>query len=164
MTTLPFWNGRVVMDSISQQLNQVRRAAWAGIIGATALAVLKLIAGFVGHSFALMADGIEACGDAISGMVVLFGVNVAEQPPDAEHPYGHSRAEDVAGNTISTMMLVSGFILLWTNVQGLYEDLHASIEHPRPHEWILWLILFSLVVKGALFIYNRRVGASVRSV
>ena len=152
------------MHSISDQLNQVRRAAWAGIVGAATLAVLKIVAGLVGHSFALLADGVEACGDAISGMIVLLGVNAAEEPPDAEHPYGHSRAEDIAGNTISTMMFVSGCILLWTNAQGLYSDLQDGAKHPLPHVWTIWLILFSLVVKLGLFIYKRRVGARVRSV
>ncbi len=152
------------MHSIREQLNQVRRAAWAGIIGATTLAVLKIVAGLTGHSFALIADGVEACGDAVSGMIVLFGVNVAEQPPDDEHPYGHSRAEDIAGSTISTMMLVSGFLLLWSNALGLYNDVNDKTVHPIPHVWTIWLILFSLLVKICLFIYKRRVGASVRSV
>ena len=145
------------MHSISDQLNQVRRAAWTGIIGATTLAALKIVAGFVGHSYALLADGVEACGDAVSGIIVLLGLKVAEQPPDAEHPYGHSRAEDIAGNTISTMMLVSGFILLWTNVQGLYVDLTTGAEHQMPHAWTLWLILSSLLIKICLFIYKRQV-------
>lgn len=152
------------MHSIRDQLNQVRRAALAGILGSSVLSVVKILAGVVGHSYAMIADGVESCGDAVAGLVILLGLSVAEKPPDDEHPYGHSRAEDIAGNTISTMMLVSGILLLWSNVQGLVEDLSGKTPRPIPHVWTIWLILLSLVVKGCLFVYKRNVGARIRSV
>ncbi len=152
------------MHSIHDQLNQVRRAALAGILGSGVLAAVKVLAGVFGHSHGMIADGVESCGDAVAGLVVLFGLSVAEKPPDDEHPYGHSRAEDVAGNTISTMMLVSGSVLLWSNLQGFYDDMITGAPRPMPHVWTIWLILISLLVKGGLFVYKRGVGKRVRSV
>src|SRR5579864_8522079 len=104
------------------QFKQARRAAITGIVCSTFLATVKIAAGVFGHSYALVAEGVESGGDSIAGLVVLFGIAEAVRPPDAEHPYGHSRSEDVAGKTISTMMFVSGVILLWTNAQGLIEE------------------------------------------
>src|SRR5437016_5081635 len=89
-------------------LNLAKRAAWMGILGSSSLGLAKLAAGWVGQSHAVIADGIESAGDAVASTVVLLGLIVSVRPPDAEHPYGHARAEDVAGKTIATMMVVTG--------------------------------------------------------
>ena len=48
----------------------------------------KISAGAVGHSFALVADGLESGADVLSGLVVFFGLKIAVKPPDRDHPYG----------------------------------------------------------------------------
>src|SRR5258708_30417119 len=60
------------------------------------LSVTKISAGFVGHSFALVADGLESGADVLSGLVVFFGLKIAVKPPDTDHPYGHGKAEPIA--------------------------------------------------------------------
>jgi divalent metal cation (Fe/Co/Zn/Cd) transporter len=50
----------------------------------------------VGDSFALVADGLESGADVLSGLVVFFGFKIAVKPPDADHPYGHGKAEPIA--------------------------------------------------------------------
>jgi divalent metal cation (Fe/Co/Zn/Cd) transporter len=54
------------------------------------------VAGFVGHSFALITDGIESFSDVVSSSVVYFDLRFAIKPPDKEHPYGHGKAEPIA--------------------------------------------------------------------
>jgi cation diffusion facilitator family transporter len=145
-------------------LRQARRAALTGIVSSAGLSAAKISAGVIGHSYALLAEGIESAGDSIAGLVVLLGLVEAERPPDAEHPYGHSRSEDVAGKTISTMMFASGAILLWTNAHGLIDELFWNVPRPVPEVWVLWVAGLSLVVKGALFAYKVRVANRLRSV
>src|ERR1043165_274008 len=110
------------MQANQELVKPLRRAALTGIVGSSVLACVKIVAGATGHSHAMIADGIESGADAVTGVVVLFGLAVATQPPDEEHPYGHTRAEDVAGKTVSTLMLVSAVLLLWTNVQNIYDE------------------------------------------
>src|SRR5947207_11907054 len=113
----------VAMQANHELVKPLRRATLTGIVVSLLLAGVKIVAGLIGHSHAMLADGIESGGDAVAGMVVLFGLAVATKPPDEEHPYGHTRAEDVSGKTVSTMMLVSGVLLLWTNIQNIYDEL-----------------------------------------
>ncbi len=67
-----------------------------GILINLGLALTKFSAGLFGNSFALVADGLESITDVLSGLVVYFGLKVAVKPPDADHPYGHGKAEPLA--------------------------------------------------------------------
>jgi hypothetical protein len=60
------------------------------------LALTKCTADFFGHSFALIADGLESAADVVTGLVVYFGLKIALKPPDKDHPYGHGQAEPIA--------------------------------------------------------------------
>ena len=62
----------------------------------TLLAVVKITAGIIGHSYVLIADGIESTADIFSSRVVWNGLRVAVIPADDNHPYGHGKAESVA--------------------------------------------------------------------
>jgi cation diffusion facilitator family transporter len=152
------------MHTYRDQLNQSRRAVLTGIFGSSALALMKIIAGIVGQSHGMVADGIESASDSVAGLIVISGLAVSAKPPDDEHPYGHTRAEDVAGKTVSTLMLVSGVLLLWTHGHGLYNQLVKGEPATTPHSWTFWLMLISLAVKGALFVYKLGVGKRLRSV
>jgi divalent metal cation (Fe/Co/Zn/Cd) transporter len=56
------------------------------------LALFKCTTGFIGHSFALVADGIESLSDVVSSTVVYLGLRLSIKPPDEDHPYGHGKA------------------------------------------------------------------------
>jgi hypothetical protein len=66
-----------------------------GITVNLGLSITKISAGMVGHSFALVADGLESGADVLSGFVVFFGLKIAVKPPDMDHPYprGHCRPD-----------------------------------------------------------------------
>ncbi|MEX2349283.1 MAG: cation transporter [Flavobacteriaceae bacterium] len=54
------------------------------------MAAIKLISGFLGNSYALIADGIESTADIFSSFFVFLGFKYAQRPPDENHPYGLS--------------------------------------------------------------------------
>src|SRR4029077_7576543 len=82
-----------------------KRAALAGILANTALAVFKLVAGIVGNSYALVADAIESIGDVASSSIVLRGLQVAGRDPDEQYPFGYGKAEAIAGAAVAIMLL-----------------------------------------------------------
>ena len=55
------------------------------------LAVLKIFIGKIGHSQALIADGLHSFSDLISDALVFFAARASTNQPDKEHPYGHQR-------------------------------------------------------------------------
>jgi divalent metal cation (Fe/Co/Zn/Cd) transporter len=87
------------LDNAQSPKELVQRGLRSSLIGIgfnLALASFKCAAGFVGHSFALTADGIESLSDVVSSSIVYFGLRLAIKPPDRKHPYGHGKAEPIA--------------------------------------------------------------------
>ena len=81
------------------------RTIWFSLLSHAFLAVVKSVTGVVGHSFALIADGIESATDFFSSLLILLGLKYASKPADKNHPYGHGKAEQLI------TFLVVGFIL-----------------------------------------------------
>jgi len=137
---------------ISELYREVIRAALLGLVANLFLGVAKLIGGILGHSFALIADAVNSLGDAISTVVVLVALHVAQRPADDEHPYGHTRAEAIAATNVAVLVIVSALLVGWGAVQRL------TLQHAVPPAWTLWMAGVNIVIKEGLYQYNLRVG------
>jgi cation diffusion facilitator family transporter len=131
------------------RIGRAQRAARTGMLANTALAIIKLIAGVVGHSYALIADAVESTADIFSSIVVWGGLHIAAQPADDDHPYGHGRAEALAGAIVSLMLVGAAF--------GIAIQAVREIRTPGdpPRVWTLVVLSVVILVKEVLF---RRVG------
>ncbi len=83
------------------------RATYFSIAGNAILAFAKWTAGYFGNSYALIADAIESTADILASVLVLFGLRYASKPADANHPYGHGRAEPLI------TFIVAGFLMTY---------------------------------------------------
>src|SRR5499427_11024910 len=81
------------------------KSSLVGIFVNLGLALTKCTAGFFGHSFALIADGLESAADVITGLVVYLGLRIALRPPDENHPYGHGKAEPIAAVVVGLALI-----------------------------------------------------------
>lgn len=136
---------------------EAAHAAAIGLIVNFVLAIIKLIGGIVGHSFALLSDAANSIGDVLTSCVVLFSLRVAQKPADAEHPYGHTRIEAVAGSNVAVLIIVSAVWIGWEAIQRL------SQSHPIPPSWTLWIAGGNVLVKEILYRYKIRVGRETGS-
>src|SRR6266850_7246670 len=91
----------------STRLQKGLRATFVGLTVNALLAIIKLAAGLVGHSNALVADAVESIADILSSLVVWRALVVASAPADADHPYGHGKAEPLAAATVATLLLLA---------------------------------------------------------
>lgn len=160
---MPLAKAAAETSNATNNMKDAKVAAIAGIIGSGTLALLKLGAGYAGHSHGVLADGIESAGDALASGVVLFGLKISLLPPDLEHPYGHGRAEGIAGKTVATMMLASGLLLLWTNSAELLTLIETPAAVAFPKAWTVWPAIISVLVKTCMFSYKLKVGRRVGS-
>jgi len=119
------------------------------------LAVVKLAGGVFGHTYALIADAAESMLDILSSTLVWMGFQVAAKPPDADHPYGHGKAESLAG------LMVSFFIFGMAGWIGWHAVHEIITPHQAPAWWTL-LVLAGVIVTKALF--SRRMGAASEAV
>lgn len=133
------------------------RLAQTGLAVNGVLALIKLVAGVVGHSYALVADAVESFADLFSGVVVWSGVRIAAREADADHPFGHGKAEALAA-------LVVGLLLVGAAV-GIALKAVAEIRTPHhaPAPFTLGVLVGVVVVKEWLFRYVFRGGRALGS-
>lgn len=136
---------------------QAVRVAFLGLVVNLALGLSKLIGGLTGDSFALISDAINSLGDVFMSLAVLFALWIARKPADAEHPYGHTRAEAIAGSNIAVLVFFSALMVGWEAIGRL------SIRHDPPPLWTVWIAAVNVVIKEALYQYGMRVGRLTRS-
>jgi len=127
------------------------------MIANTLLATAKLAAGIVGHSHALVADAVESLADLFSSVIVWRGLVVAAEPADADHPYGHGKAEPIAAAVVSTMLLLAAASI---TIQAAREILQP---HHVPSGYTLLVLIVVVAIKESLFRFVMREGISVES-
>jgi cation diffusion facilitator family transporter len=133
------------------------RSSLVGIGANLALAVFKCAAGFLGHSFALVADGVESFSDVVSSTVVFFGLKFAIKPPDEDHPYGHGKAEPVASIIVSLALIAAAVFIGVESIRRIQEP------HPLPELYTLWVLLAVVGIKIVLSRYVTAIGRHLES-
>jgi len=96
-----------------------RRVSVVNLAGNGALTLLKLAAGFLAGSGALISDGVNSAADVLSTLIVLAGVALAGREADEEHPYGHDRFECVAGLLLGVILFFTGASIGWNAVKDI---------------------------------------------
>lgn len=122
------------------------------------LAILKTSIGILGHSPALLADGINSTSDVAYTLVVSVFVRMARKPADDEHPYGHSQLESVGAMVVGAFVTTTAVAIFWNSINNLF-DLFNGGEVSQPSEQItLWIALGTVLLKTFLSIFTKRVG------
>jgi cation diffusion facilitator family transporter len=129
----------------------------AALLINAALAAVKIAAGIFGNSYVLIADGIESVADVFTSFVVWAGLRVSARPADANHPYGHGKAEVIASAIVSLSLLGASVIIA---VQSLREIL--SPQGP-PRMFTLLVLVVVIVIKELLFHRMTHAGVSLGS-
>jgi cation diffusion facilitator family transporter len=118
----------------------------------------KLVAGVMGQSQALIADGFNSVLDLVAGTIALIGYRVAAKPPDRDHHYGHGNAETVAALIVGLLIVATGSIIVRDAVVTIWE---GTAERPAP--WTVYVAVAVILLKLGLFLYSRRVAERERS-
>jgi cation diffusion facilitator family transporter len=139
-----------VPPATSAALQRAIRAAQLGLLVNAGLAGVKLTAGIVGNSYALVADAMESTADVLASLLVWGGLAIAAQPADENHPYGHGKAESLAAAAVALMLLGAAAAV------GIEAIREIRIPHSVPAPWTLAVLVAVVLVKGVL---ARRVSA-----
>lgn len=128
-----------------------------GLVANALLAGVKLTAGVLGHSFALVADAAESLIDILGSAVIWGALRYGGRPPDEEHPFGHGKAEGLAALAVACMIMVAG---VGIGVEAVRQIL---TPHPGPAAFTLFVLIGVVVVKEALFRLTRGAARRARS-
>lgn len=123
---------------MSDTKNTLLSTSIVSLVGNLLLVAIKLVAGILGNSYALIADAIESAGDVLSSILLVVGLKYAQKPADENHPYGHGKIEPIITFVIVGIIVLSaGFIV--------HESINNIITpHKSPKPWTL--IVLSLII------------------
>lgn len=135
------------------------RVSLVSMITNVILTLLKLAAGLLAHSGAMISDAVHSASDIFSGLIVLLGVKISTKEPDEQHPYGHERYECVAALLLSGILAVVGGAIGIGAVKDIISGKAAEI----PGLLALIAAVVSIAVKESLFWYTRGYAKKYRS-
>jgi cation diffusion facilitator family transporter len=140
-----------------KRLERSLRVTFLGMLINAALAAGKIAAGVMGHSHALVADGVESAADFVSSLIVWRGVTVAAAPADEQHPYGHGKAEPLAAAVVATVLIAAAVMI----VIGAIQDIVRPHDVPAP--FTLLVLVAVILIKEFLFRFVLKEGMDLES-
>jgi cation diffusion facilitator family transporter len=144
-----------VARGVTADVSRGVRATQVALLVNAALASVKLVAGLVGNSYALVADAVESTADILSSTIVWGGLRIAARDPDEQFPFGYGKAEPIAGAVVS-LMLVGAAVAI-----ALEAIAEIRTPHHAPAWWTLLVLVVVMLVKWML---SRRVQAVGRAI
>lgn len=147
---------------MEQRIKEAKKVTWIGFFCNLLLSIAKFLAGLIGHSTAMLADGIHSLSDFISDIVVLTFINVSGREGDEDHHYGHGKFETFATMIVSVVLLAVGIGIFWN---GLHKVILSfkGVTIAQPSSIALWAALVSIASKEILFRYTVKIGKIINS-
>lgn len=142
---------------------QVRKAygVLCGVLGVVCnltLFIVKIITGLLINSLAVISDAFNNLSDLGSAMIAITGSWLSGKRADAEHPYGHGRAEDISALIIAMVIFIFGIELFKSSVMGIINPSQVTIT-----VYTTVILILSVLVKLWMWSYNRYVGKKIDS-
>ncbi|MFD0048668.1 cation diffusion facilitator family transporter [Actinomycetes bacterium NPDC127524] len=124
------------------------KVAWISLVSNIILMLGKILIGWYGNSDSVFADGIHSAADVFASVIVLIVIKIASKPADAEHPYGHGKAEVIVSSIVGIILLVVALYIAYEALTGFLHPVSA------PSILALWVALISYVSKLFLYRYS----------
>ena len=151
-----------LMDSKHRE-HQSLLAVNLGLTANIFLAVIKTAIGVLGHSPALLADGVNSTSDVAYYVVVRVFMRLAHQPADDEHPYGHRQLESIAALMVGAFVVTTAVAIFWDAVNKVYDLLFGQGDFAGALVGALAVALLTVVIKIGLTIVTRRIGQQTKN-
>jgi cation diffusion facilitator family transporter len=146
-------------NDLTNTRNVIRTVSFISITANLILCTLKIGAGLLGKSMAVVADGIDSSTDVLISILTLFTAGIMTKPADDEHPYGHARAEAVTTKVLSFIIFFAGTQIIWTTIEKLISPQTPVLPEP----WLLLVAGISICAKALLAFYKLAAGRKINS-
>lgn len=142
----------------SSRFGMAERVIRIGFWVNAGLMVVKLLAGYFGHSEAVFADGLESACDFVAMFSALVALKIGRKPFDHDHPYGHGKAESMAAIFVSLVIVATGGGILYTAVRTILDG-----DYVRPQAIAVLAALATILIKEGLYRYTRAAARTLAS-
>jgi len=146
---------------LSNRSSIIKIASITALIGNFILAVLKITAGLLAGSLAVLGDGIDSSMDILISVITLAVSGIIAKPADKDHPWGHGRAETVATAILSMILFFAGGQLIISSIQRLINGSAAEV----PGAFALIATIISIVGKTILaysqYLFGKKINSAM---
>ncbi len=138
---------------------EIQKASWVGIIGNASLSFMKIIAGMISGSLAVVADGVDSSSDIITSIITLITARILTRPPNKKYPYGYDKADTIATKLLSFIIFFAGAQLFISTIRKLISGGNTEI----PSKLAIFVTIISIAGKLLLAWHQTRVGRKTDS-
>lgn len=149
------------METATQEEAIAYQVSWVTIAVNLTLSLLKLLAGLIASSGAMLSDAVHSASDVFSTFIVIIGVKISNKKSDADHQYGHERLECIASIILSVILLLTG---VGIGISGLEKIVNGNYgELKTPGLLALVAAVVSIAVKEWMFWYTKAAADKINS-
>ena len=151
-----FHKGGINMETRYEEANKITIQS---ILWNIVLTIIKVIAGVIGNSSAMIADGLHSASDIISSIGVLIGNYVSSRPGDREHNYGHEKAETLVSFVLSILLIFVSITIGIEAIKSLFNLDALSVPSILP----LVVSVISILIKEYQYRITIKVAKKINS-
>ncbi|HOO27964.1 MAG TPA: cation diffusion facilitator family transporter, partial [Lachnospiraceae bacterium] len=155
---------RIFIKDNAQTSNAAVRQSYGVLCGAVGIGLnillfaMKLFAGFISGSVAVVADAFNNLSDAGSSAIMMVGFRMSGQKPDPAHPFGHGRIEYVTGLIVSIVIILMGIELTKTSFEKILHPTEIVFAAPT-----IIILIVSVLIKLYMYSYNKKISEKISS-
>lgn len=128
------------------------------IIVNVVLSAIKVLAGIIGRSGAMIADGMHSLSDVLSTIAVMLGLKLAKQPDDEDHPYGHEKMEPVMAKILASILLITALLIGFNGIKSIINGTTVV-----PEKIAMYAAILSIIVKEWMYRYTVKGAKKIES-
>lgn len=136
---------------------EIRKITLWGTAVNLLLTVFKIVAGVLGRSAAMVADGVHSLSDLLSDIVVLIFTHISSKGKDRDHSFGHGKFETLATLIVSTILVAVGANLMANGVSSIIGVFNGEVI-PKPGYIALIAAAISIIAKEILYHATVKIG------
>lgn len=144
---------------MESRVKEIKKASLIAITGNAFLAALKVVAGLLAGSLAVVADGIDSIEDIITSLITLITANVLSKPPNKKYPYGYAKAETIATRLLSLIIFAAGIQLAIISIQKIIKGGLTEL----PLKLAIYVTVISIIGKVFLSYHQFKIGNRISS-
>jgi len=147
---------------MERRVREAQKVTWIGFAVNMFLTVIKIAAGFIGKSTAMIADGVHSLSDFVTDLLVILFIGISGKEKDDDHKYGHGKYETFATLLISLVLILVGAGIFWSGLTKVFQVIQGEVLE-QPTYLALGAALVSIFFKEVLYWYTKIIGNKINS-